>query len=286
MKFLYHLLLLALVAGLVLADSSDSSDSDSDSSDSSDSSGHKHHKKHHKKDHDHVVYVPVYQGQTTSRPVVRVYFDLIGMLNDNGLGQLAVTYHDRLSDLGTNLRLFFNTFENDHDNFDFIMKEDVADMLEDLRTGLQHFGDKLGHKSTKDFADRLKHVEDRLDKLRDYTRKSFDEITKHEHEGHHDSIYKQHKLGDALVKLSEGLGDSISADNLLQFQRVLAAFYGDVDESLDNALHQHVAYIEVDGQVPAKYSYLVDFHNELNADFDDIKATFYGPQTTSIVYTF
>ncbi|CAG2107399.1 unnamed protein product [Medioppia subpectinata] len=368
---LYHILFLSLAVGLVIADSSSSSSSDSSDSDSG--SGHKHHKKHNHKGRDHVVYVPI-QRYEPQPVVVRVEFDLITLFNDNHLGELAVKCQDRLYDLGNNLRSFFTYLANDHDNFDFNMKDDAAQLLEDLRQGLQHFGDKLGHKGSKQFGDRLtrvenrldklrdymrksfdeitkheheghhdsiyrehklgdtlvklsenlgeavgvdnldqfkdlrqglqhfgdklghkgskqfgdrlKRVENRLDKLRDYMRKSFDEITKHEHEGHHDSIYREHKLGDTLVKLSENLGEAVGVDNLDQFQHVLYGFYHDIGTAFDRALDRQLDYVRAGAsRVPTKYAYLLDFHNEWNADFVDIINTFNTYNSDDVVYT-
>ncbi|CAG2110118.1 unnamed protein product [Medioppia subpectinata] len=280
---LYQILFLSLAVGLVIADSSSSSSSDSSDSDSG--SGHKHHKKHNHKGKDHVVYVPV-QRYDPQPVVVRVEFDLITLFNDNHLGELAVKCQDRLYDLGNNLRSFFTYLANDHDNFDFNMKDDAAQLLEDLRQGLQHFGDKLGHKGSKQFGDRLKRVENRLDKLRDYMRKSFDEITKHEHEGHHDSIYREHKLGDTLVKLSENLGEAVGVDNLDQFQHVLYDFYHDIGTAFDRALDRQLDYVRAGAsRVPTKYTYLLDFHNEWNADFVDIINTFNTYNSDDVVYT-
>ncbi|CAG2107400.1 unnamed protein product [Medioppia subpectinata] len=285
---------------ITVCDSSDSSDSDSDSSsDSGSCSGHKHHKKHHKHEdkkhgkHDHIVYVPVqtptraptviYRPLPVQTSVVRVEFDLITLLIDNGFGQVVQDYQQSLVTLGTNMRSYFTSIYMDADNFDFYMNGDMADMLDSLGRGLAEFRARLRDQSS-DIVYHCKFVEDVLGQLRDYTRQTFSIVVTKERETKHCSVFRDTKLADTLVTLSGNFGQYITDDNDHAFHRVLNGFYSDIDNALNRALNARVVRVSAGRQLPVQYSYLQDFSTAWNRVFDRIKVTFYKDQPTACAF--
>ncbi|XP_054154582.1 uncharacterized protein LOC128953132 [Oppia nitens] len=222
---------------------------------------------------------------------IDIKFDLIDILNRNGLSSLANKYRQPLVKLGSDMVQFFDrlaTKPNTVDDLDYAIRYDVGNLVDNLYNCVIIFEKNLAKDINRQFTGRLATVGQLLAKLRDAIHQVFDPRVKDVHK--RPDIRQQaidNSLDTDLYGLAQVLSQSLTEELEPQFSRSLAEFYNEIGQAYDEAVGSKLKTMLLPpghrgvgggggGQVvsPEKYRYLIDFDRQWDQLMDQIKQTF------------